>query len=260
MNLSSTLALLLATLLSLPFCGTPVKAEPTPLVARVADWPPSSWQENGRWLGMNVDFYQALAKESGLPLGFVDLPWSRALASLKNGECTIMAELSKTAEREKTMHFLGPYAKEEMVLVVRAEDRDVPIGNLQQLITQSRARGLQVSIERDAHYGDEFNLRLEKDPGFQATFTFARSTLAEMMTNKRLFAFIEQRHIAAHKIGHQPEFAGLAIHPFTISSAPLYFGVSRTVDEKTLASLRRATETLIANGTFAAIDRKWQSY
>ena len=260
MNLSSALALLLATLLSLSISGAPAKAEPTPLIARVAEWPPASWQEKGQWQGMNVDFYQALAKESGLPLRFVDLPWSRALASLKSGECTIMAELSKTAERDKAMHFLGPYANEEMVLVVRAEDREVPIGNLQQLITQSRARGLQVGVERDASYGDEFDLRLAKDPGFQASFTFARSTLAEMMNNRRLFAFIEQRHIARHKIRHQPEYAGLAIHPFIVSSAPLYIGVSRSVDEKTLASLQRATSALISNGTFAAIDRKWQSY
>lgn len=249
------LRLLCAALLAL--AGVQAQAEPPPLIARVADWPPASWQEDGVWQGMNIDFYTALAKESGLTFAYRNLPWSRALHGLKTGDCSIMAEVSKTEERAAAMHFLGPYAHEEMVLVVRKEDLAVPVDNLQMLLTQSRARGLLIGIERDAYYGPEFSLRLEKDPAFRASFEVARTTLEKMINNGRLFAFIEQRHIAAQRIRDNPDYANLAIHPFTVNRDPLYMAVSKTVAPEIVARLERAMGKLASDGTFAAIEARW---
>ncbi len=251
------LLLVLVLLMALPICSRS-QGEPLSLIAAVSDLPPASWQQDGRWQGMNIDYYQALAEESGLSLNFKELPRSRGMESIKSGECTIMADISPSEKLTASAHFLGPYAVLEMVVLVHKDDVGVSIGNLQQLITQSRARGLQVGIQRDANYGAEFNLRLEKDPAFRANFALADTAVAEMVSKRRLFAFIEQKHIAAYRLRNLPQYADLAIHPFTINRTPLYLAVSTTAPPGIVARLEQAVAALSGNGTFAAIELRWK--
>lgn len=249
------LLLVLVLLLALPVCSRS-QGEPSTLIAGVSNFPPFSWQRDGRWQGMNIDYYQALAAESGLALNFRELHRSRGLESIKSGECTIIADISTTAETAST-HFLGPYAFAEMVLVVHKDDVGVAIGNLQQLITQMRARGLQVGIRDNTDYGAEFNLRLEKDPAFRANFAFNDTVMAEMVSKRRLFASIEQKPLARYRIRNLAEYADLAIHPFTVNRTPLYLAVSKTVPPGIVARLEHAAAVLSSNGTFAAIQSSW---
>jgi len=118
--------------------GTSAAQKNQPIIkARVSNYKPVYWQENGEWVGMNIDFYRAIEKSSGLRFTYVDLPWSRGIYSLKNGSCTIMSNLSKTPERQKFMYFVGPYAQEEMVFVVHKDDVKLPIDSLDDLEEQA---------------------------------------------------------------------------------------------------------------------------
>lgn len=253
-----SLLLLLVLLLALPVCSR-AQGDLPPLIAGVGNFPPASWLQDGRWQGMNIDFYQALAAESGLSFNFRELSRSRGLESIKSGECTIMADTPSIEKMSTSMHFLGPYASVEMGLVVHKDDAGVPIGNLQQLITQIRARGLQVGIQGDPNYGAEFNLRLEKDPGFRVNFVLTDTVMTEMVGKRRLFAFIEQKPRAAYHIRNLAEYADLAIHPFTINRAPLHLAVSKSVPPEIISRLERAIARLSSNGTFAAIESNWTS-
>jgi len=250
---------LLLSLLAIPLLSAgSVQATATPLTACVGNNSPASWQEGGTWRGMHIDIFQALAKRSGLAVNFADSSQLPGVESLKSGECSIMAEIAKTEERAASMHFLGPYAYQEMVLVMRREDLPaVQVDNLQMLLTQSRARGLKVGIERHVFHGSEFQLRLEKDPAFRASFEFVEGDLAEKMNNKRLLALFLARPLAVQRIADDPAFANFAVHPFTLDSSPLYLAVSRAVPPETLSRMQRAMATLIEDGTFAAIAKKW---
>jgi polar amino acid transport system substrate-binding protein len=250
------LLLVLVLLLALPV-GSRSQGDPSTLIAGVSSVPPASWLQDGRWQGMDIDTYQALGEQSGLSINFRELSRSRGLESIQSGECTIMAGISTTEKMSTSVHFLGPYAYAEMVLVVHKDDAGVPIGNPQQLITQIRARGLQVGIQGDTDYGAEFNLRLDKDPAFRANFALADTVRAEMVGKRRLFAVIEQKSLAADHIRNQAEYADLAIHPFTINRAPLYLAVSKTVPPGIVARLEHAVAVLSSNGTFAAIESRW---
>lgn len=130
--------------------------------ARVENWIPAFWQENGDWRGMDIDFYKALEKESGLAFTYSELPWSRALRSIKYGSCDIMTQLSITPEREEYINFLGPYNHEEMVLVVHKDDINLEINNLDQLIELAEERRQKIGVERDSWYGESFAEKNEK--------------------------------------------------------------------------------------------------
>jgi polar amino acid transport system substrate-binding protein len=248
--------LVLVLILALPV-GSRSQGEFSTLIAGVSNSPPASWQQDGRWQGMNIDYYQALAAESGLSFNFRELSRSRGLESIKSGECTIMAGVSTTEGLTTSLHFLGPYTSAEMRLVVHKDDVGVPIGNLQQLITQMRARGLRVGIKDDTNYGAEFNLRLEKDPAFRANFTLTDTVMPELVGKRRLFAFIEEKHLAVYHSRNLAEYTDLAIHPFTVNRAPLYLAVSKNVPPESVARLEHAIAKLSSNGTFAAIESKW---
>ena len=243
-------------LLEIILCvSTAVSQEVT---ARVFDWPPSSWQENNTWVGIDVEYYQALCEEAHLPFILVDMPWSRALYEMKAGRLNLMAELSKTEERSEYMHFLGPVMTEEMVLVVHKEHQDLKINSLDEMVMHARRVGLTIGIEQDAFYGVEFNHRLENDESFRSNFSFSSVTLAEMIAKKRLFGFIDQKHVVVHKLKSNPIFADFVIHPFTIREAPVYIGLSKKTSLDIVKKLQQATTILTENGTFAAIEAKWK--
>lgn len=254
-----SLLLVLVLVITLPVCSRS-QGEPPTLIAGVSNFPPFSWQHDDRWQGMNIDYFQALAAQSDLALNFRELHRSQGLESIKSGECTIIADISSTEGLTTSMHFLGPYAFAEMVPVVHKDDVGVAIGNLQQLITQMRARGLRVGIRVNTNYGAEFNLRLKKDPAFRANFALTDTAGAEMVSKRRLFAVVEQKPLAAFHIRNLAEYADLAIHPFTIGRAPLYLAVSKTMPVGIVARLERAAAVLSSNGTFAAIESKWTGH
>lgn len=218
---------------------------------------PYSWRENGQWVGMDIDFYKALEKESGVTFVFEPLPWSRALDYLKIGKCNLMTQLSRTPEREAYMHFLGPYQMEDIVLVVKEANREIPISNLTELEEAARKSALKVGIEDDAFYSEEFNARLKSDPGFADQFEMGKTTLNLMVLHDRLFGSFDRRAIASYQIKNLPEARGLAIHPFQISTGPVYFGVSKETPDAIVRKLQDACARLMTNGTFRKIDAKW---
>jgi polar amino acid transport system substrate-binding protein len=236
-----------------------VSAQETEAVtARVSDWKPAFWLDKGAWRGMDIDFYKALEKASGLEFHYVNLPWSRALRSLELGECTLMTQLSRVPEREAYIHFLGPYNSEEMVLVVHKEDAHLPINSLDDMVQAARQRGLKIGIEANVYYGEAFSVKMQEDPDFKNHFEYSRPTQAEMMAKKRLFGLIDQRIVIAHNIRNDPVFKDLAIHSFTLNSDFIYIGVSKRVKPHILERLRRAVEDLRADETFRKIESKWK--
>lgn len=227
------------------------------VVARVSEWPPYFWQENGEWKGMDIEFYRALEKESGLAFHFDKLPWSRGIEHLKSGQCTIMTQLSRTPEREEYLHFIGPYAMEEMVLVVKKERVRLAIRSLTGLAEESRRSGLLVGIEENAFYSDAFSARFKSDATFRAQFDFAKLTMATMVANDRLFGYFDQRPVISHKIRTMPEYGNLAIHPFVIGRGPVYFGVSKRTPAPIIEKLQRSFDALAKRKAFSRIESAW---
>lgn len=226
---------------------------------RVTIWPPVFWEENGQWTGMDIDFYTALEKETGLSFIYHNLPWARAIYGLKDGKITLMSQLSKTKEREQFIHFLGPYNHEEMVLLVRKEDLNVPITNLDEMASVAKQRGLKIGVLPKVWYGDAFKQKMETDPEFRGNFEYIRENMAKMLLHKRIFGYIEQRVFFAHQIKTQPRYKELAIHDFTLNSGPIYFGVTKKLDPKIVERLRKGVQTLMENGAFRQIEAKWKN-
>ena len=86
--------------------------------------------DNGNFIGIDVEIAQAVAKELGLELEINDMGFTAALEAAQNGKSDIvMAGVSVTPERQDVMLFSESYATGVQVVIVK-EGSDVTMDNL----------------------------------------------------------------------------------------------------------------------------------
>jgi len=227
---------------------------------RVTEFPPQYFQQNGRWVGLDIDLVEAIAKDAGMTVEFVELPWSRAMEQLKTGEIDVLANVTRTPDRETLMHFLGPVRSSKRVLVVRKENLAAKISTLDELANTARQSHHPIGIQQNVKYSDEFDARLASDPTFAQVFDALpkAALLPKKVGSGNNFGFIEDSYFVNYSIKTNPEFQDLAIHSFTLSNTPSYFGVSKQLAPALLQRLETSFKHLEANGTLAKVRGKWE--
>ena len=228
---------------------------------RVAEYPPQYYRDaSGNWTGIDVELGRALAEAAGLSVEFLELPWSRALESMKKGTLDLMMNLSRTPEREKFMHFIGPERVVSMVLVVKEGSESLPVVTMDDLLKVSEQEDRQFGIQQDLFYSQEFNERL-RDPAFAKHFDAVVDPALNprKVLGDRILGFFEDKTAMAYEIAKNPAYEGLAIHPFVLEEEEVYFGISKKITLEKLAALEDAYQKLEADGTFESIrQRSWR--
>lgn len=228
---------------------------------RVAEFPPQYYRDaSGEWTGIDVELAKALVEAAGFKAEFVDLPWSRGIADLGQGRVDLMMNLSITPDREEIMRFIGPERMSSKVLVVREGMGNLPIRTLDDLPGVSRRLGRNFGIQDDVIYSRAFSDRM-RNPDFARYFeSVPASRLNNLkLSSDRILGFFEDRLTVAYQLARNPEWRGLAMHPFALQESAVYFGVSRKVDQAVFQRLRQACEALEKDGTFARIaHRVWE--
>jgi polar amino acid transport system substrate-binding protein len=104
-------------------------AEPTlPAEIRVGIapiYPPLAFKEDGELKGIEPDFAHQLAKDLGVKIVFVELPWDDLIPALRDGRIdVIMSGMSITAERSKLVSFTDWYVRAGQMALIRRADYD----------------------------------------------------------------------------------------------------------------------------------------
>lgn len=94
-----------------------------------ADFPPYEFhfQENGadKIVGFDIAVGQEIAKDLGVPLEIKDMKFDGLLAALDSGNVDmVIAGMSPTEERKKSVDFSEVYYRGEQGVMVRVEDKD----------------------------------------------------------------------------------------------------------------------------------------
>jgi len=85
--------------------------------------PPMIFKEGGKIVGLEADFAQALGKDLGRPIKFVELEWEEIIDGLVNDKIDIiMSSMSVTRARQYRIAFSDPYLRIGQMALVRAED------------------------------------------------------------------------------------------------------------------------------------------
>jgi polar amino acid transport system substrate-binding protein len=94
------------------------------LVATDATWPPMEYvDEEKNIVGFDIDILNAIAKEGGFEVEFINQAWDGIFAGLDAGKYeAIISSITITEERKKTMDFSLPYVNVGQILVVKKDN------------------------------------------------------------------------------------------------------------------------------------------
>jgi polar amino acid transport system substrate-binding protein len=86
--------------------------------------PPMIYKEGAKVVGVEADFAQALGKEIGRPVTFVELPWQDLIDSLIADKIDIiMSSMSITRARQFRVTFSDPYLRIGQMALVRGSEQ-----------------------------------------------------------------------------------------------------------------------------------------
>jgi ABC-type amino acid transport substrate-binding protein len=226
---------------------------------RVTDYAPLFMKDaNRNWTGMEVELVKAVVEDAGLKCEFVEMSWVRAILEIENGGIDLLANASKTKEREEFMHFVGPERYTEMVMVVKDSNKGVVIKNLDDLAKIAAQKNTKFGIQYGVFYSNAFTEKM-KDPKFAANFEEASTmeTNVSKIKEELVFGFFEDKIYLKHLIKTNPQCKGLAIGTFSFGKDPLYFGISKKTDPAVVKAIKASFDKLKSNGTLDKIIKKY---
>jgi polar amino acid transport system substrate-binding protein len=128
MNLRTSLLLLVLTPAAAVFtgCATPGGGGVQPLrVGITPNYPPVIFAKGGQAAGVDAELAQALARELGRPLEFVQVSWDDQIPALLRGSTDlILSGMSVTPARKVRIAFSDPYMKTGQMALMRRDRRD----------------------------------------------------------------------------------------------------------------------------------------
>lgn len=225
---------------------------------RVQNYVPQYYQtgDDRQWSGMAVDHARQLVEHAGCRMEFLTIPWKRTFVLIKNGEVDLITNISKTAERQEYLHYIGPIREEQMVLVVPRES-NYPIDSLDNFKLLPKPVGILIG----SHYGDEFTNKYNSESNFRELISLSPRTQDNVKKLKfgRTSAFVMDRLDFNYKSQRNDLFKELKLHSFIVNRNNVYFGFSKkSVSDTLLKKLKASYAQLAKQGVFEDIVTRYQ--
>lgn len=248
MNLNRCFAFAFILVLSLvSACGDP-PAGPAPLKVGVTpSFPPMVYKEGDALTGVEVDFAKALGKELGRPVQFVELEWEDQIPALADGRTDIiMSTMSITLARQLRVSFADPYLVIGQTVLVRREDAGKFVFGFP--IEPQGTVGVLKATTGDYLVQQEF-------PRAKRKAYNSPQDAAKALVKKKIDMVICDSPTAWWLAGEN-EAQGLTVVPIALSHENLAWAVRKS-DNELLASVNNALGKFEANGSAAAIIKRW---
>jgi putative amino-acid transport system substrate-binding protein len=207
---------------------------------------PFTFVKQDKLQGFEVDFIDAVVKETGDEVEYVTMSFSGLVGALESGRIdTIANQITITPEREAAFAFTQPYVIDGAQVVTKEGNDE--IGGVEDLRGKTVAVNLGSNFEqllRDLDFADEIDIRTYE------------SNIEQDTALGRVDAFVMDRVSSAQVIQESPLPLQLAGDPFSEIRNALPF--RDTEDGRALRD--RVDEALTAlkeDGTLSEISQKW---
>lgn len=242
------LSTLLGVMLTLGFSYLPGMAQNAPTVWEVGTeptFPPFEMKDDasGDLIGFDIDLMNAIGEAAGREVKFVSLPFDGLIPALQSN--TIDAAISGmtiTAERAQTIDFSRPYFEAGLAIAVRADETE--IGSFEDLT------GKRMAVQIGTTGAEQANAI---EGAAVSTFDNAPLALQELV-NGRVDAVVNDLPATLFAI-NDANLQGIKIVGELITEE--YYGIAIPKNSAVLGEVNTAIDTLIQNGTYAEIYRKW---
>ena len=207
-----------------------------------AAFPPYEFKEGEKFVGIDIEIADAIAKELGTTLEVVDMEFDSIIASVQKGEVQVgIAGMTVTDERKEEVNFTHSYATGVQVVIVKA---DSTIASLEDL--EGKKIGTQLGTTGDTYskgdYGEENVTSYGK--GADAIIALKGGDVdAVIIDNEPAKAFVAENE-------------GLKILETEYAVEDYAIAVAKE-NTALLADINKALEKLTADGTIDAIIAKY---
>ncbi|MBN2711866.1 MAG: transporter substrate-binding domain-containing protein [Planctomycetes bacterium] len=242
--------LLLLTLLGLSFahCGEPSdKSLPVILSGCEIDYPPFCIVKDGNKAdGFSVELLRAALKAMQRDVNFTVGTWVEVKQALEDGKIQVLPLVGRTPEREGTFDFTFPYLTLHGAIVVREDNKDIE--NLSDL------RGKRITVLKGDN-SEEFVRR--RNLGATITTTTSSSKALQELAEGKCDAVVMQRLLALRLIREERIDGVRCVNKPLLEFSQSFCFAVREGNKDLLAALNEGLATVIADGTFQYLSRKW---
>ncbi|WP_370872583.1 basic amino acid ABC transporter substrate-binding protein [Paenibacillus zeirhizosphaerae] len=256
-------ALLTLIIVLLAGCGAPPAQDPAPEAsggteapaasgpvkfATDASYAPMEFMDLDKVTGFDVDFIDAVMKEAGIEYEVNNIGWDTMLESVKQGTeyQAGISSVSITDERKETYDFSLPYFESTNMIMVK-EGSDIK--NALDL------KGKTVAVQN----GTTADILMSEIMGQNSTSLkkFDSNALAlQEMVNGGVDAVVADIAIVREYIKNNPDSKLVGITDSENFDSE-YYGIVYPKNSELKAKLDPAIQTVVDNGTYAEIYKKW---
>ncbi|MGD1879103.1 MAG: transporter substrate-binding domain-containing protein [Kiloniellaceae bacterium] len=258
MRLQQILSTLAAGALALGMAATAqadqladIKAKGKIVAATEMHFAPFDILEDGQYKGICRDLFDEVAKELGVEVEYLDLPWSSVLPGLEAGKFDIVnAPVTITAERVKRYSFTLPMGNATVALAKRAGDDSI----MKPEDIAGKAAGSQkgsAQLEQLKAFAETLSAPVDI-----REYVNIDEALADLAAG-RIQAVANSMPLMGYAAVQRPETFALVTPPF---GDPKFFAwVARPGDESAslIAAINEAIVKMHKDGRLTAINEKW---
>ena len=202
-------------------------------------------EATGDLTGFDIELMTAMGEAAGREVKFITLPFDGLIPALQSK--TISAAISGmtiTAERAQTIDFSRPYFKAGLAIAVQ-ESND-SITSLDDL------KGKRIAVAIGTTGADQ---AAQVEGATVSTFDNSPLALQELL-NGRVDAVVNDLPVTLYAI-REANLTGLKVVGELVTEE--YYGIALPKNSENLEAMNTALETLLENGTYAEIYRRWFS-
>ena len=236
-------------LISICFFNTAIAKEL--VIARGdGEYPPFEFHRDGKLTGFHIELIEAVAKQAGISIRFVSLPWKRAVHEMETGGVDAITYFSKTDEREAYTFYLP----DNLLSIVRNHFVVLDTSTIRYDSNIENIKPYTLGLLNGFTYGD----KIDNDNDIRKFIATRRENLVQMLKFGRV-DLILVNPLKLHNKFHQTTLMdSLKVLNPPVSSLRNYLGFSKLTDQmKNAESIANQMRKFKSTDAFRQLEEKY---
>jgi len=224
--------------------SNPAAAGKTLRVATDPTFAPFEFQgSDGQIQGFDIDIINSIGKAEGFQVKLENMRFDGMIGALQAGSVdSAVAGMTITAERTKAIDFSKPYFKAGLAIAVPENNTDIT--SLDSLKNKRIAVQIGTTSAKEA----------EKASGAKISTFDTPDLVLQELANGNVDAAINDRPVTLYAL-KTGSLKGIKVVGEQLTEE--YYGIPTPKGSENLASINRGLDTIIKDGTYAQIYKKW---
>ncbi|CCO22570.1 substrate-binding periplasmic protein [Maridesulfovibrio hydrothermalis] len=234
-------------LMSVSFLKSGVSSDEELRIITEITQPAAMVLDNGELGGFGVDIVEAIKKEIGCNAVIEVMPWARGYKYLKENPNIMLFPTTRTFEREKLFHWVGPIAQHDWVFYGHVDKKH----NIKTLDDAKKVSGIGV-------YRDDVRAHFLESKGFTnlEVVNDQRTNFRKLERNRIDLVVVSSIGIEDYLKKNQ-HLKGIFVPVFTFRRVELYLAFSQKTNLEIVHQWDKAFRRLKNKGVIKRIQQKW---